>query len=77
MMVPVILEGPAWMLSYFPFLAHLGNSSSIPGGPSGSVVRRRAGTVLPHRGRHVTQAAAAPVLLELGDAVVSCLQACS
>lgn len=68
-MVPVILEGPAWMLSYFPFLAHLGNSSSIPGGPGGTVVR--------HRGRHVTQAAAAPVLLELWDAVVSCLQACS
>lgn len=42
MMVPLILEGPAWMLSYFPFLVHLGNSSSIPSGHGGTVVRRGA-----------------------------------
>lgn len=38
-MVHAILEGPAWTFSYFPFLVQLGNSSSIPGGPGGTVVK--------------------------------------
>lgn len=38
-MVHAILQGPAWMLSHFPFLVQLGNLSSIPGGPGGTVVK--------------------------------------
>lgn len=38
MIVHIILEGPVWMLSYFPFLVQLGNLSSVPGGPGGTVI---------------------------------------